>query len=430
MLMQKNPWTIELLFGVVFLLLSMLTAWLTSYWALSFLIWALVYIIWKWIELYHFYVWYASGSDLKKVPLSSGIWEVLSNKVIKYKKLNKKTLKNNAFLIHQFNTTAQALPYATLLLNSNFEIKWSNQESQKLFGIVEKDLNSKVENIIRSPNFIKILGKTDEVNDVKIDNPTDSSKKIQIRLIKLSNKRYLLVARDISEQESLRKSRKAFVANASHELRTPLTVISGYLEMLNSANDLDEIWKQPIHQAQNQAVRMEKIIDDMLRLSSMEHGRYLERDNSKADVPKLLNSVFNQVKTSTYAEKHALKANINSELTIDVDTEEITSLALNLLNNAIIHTPAGSTVSLEWFAEGTQALLNVCDNGQGIEEKHITHLTERFYRVDNSKDKNTNSTGLGLAIVKQICDNHNATLTITSEINKGSCFKVYFPIFS
>lgn len=426
--MQNNPWKKERLYAVLAIVLATLTSLVTSFWSWSFLLWALIYILWKWVELYYFYIWYKNGAEIKNVPLNSGVWEEFCTLVIQNKNRNLKIEKKNKFLLNQFNTTAQALPYATILLNKRNEINWVNQASQQILGVIQgKDEGSKIDNIIRDPAFITMLAAVDDSKEMNIIHPNDKQRKIQIRLVKLSNKRFLLVARDISEQESLRKSRKAFIANASHELRTPLTVITGYLEMLHSSGEVSQQWMGAIEQALEQSNRMENIIDDMLKLSSMEHERYLEDNNDVVDMPVLLNRLFNDVKNSSKAKRHVFIANIDSELQVSGNEKEIISICLNLLNNAVIHTKAQTDISLRWFKQDKKAHLWICDNGDGIEQKHLIHLTERFYRVDNSRDKNTNSTGLGLAIVKQICDNHEAKLEVESQVGQGTCFKVEFP---
>ncbi|MCB1586984.1 MAG: phosphate regulon sensor histidine kinase PhoR [Xanthomonadales bacterium] len=426
--MHKNSFGKEITFGIVFVLLALLSGLTTSYWMLSFFLWSVVYILWKWVEFYYFYKWYMSGAKLGKAPLSSGIWEDLSTQVIKNRKHNKKVISDNKHLLHRFNVTAQALPYATILINSQLEITWCNHQAQKLLGIFpHKDYGSRLDNIIRAPEFVNMLHSESDSEEIKLDNPLDDSKKVHLKRIKLSTDSFLIVGRDISEQESLRKSRKAFVDNASHELRTPLTVITGYLEMLLGADDIAKHWKAGINNAKSQADRMERIISDMLKLSSMEHERYLERSDEVINMPELLNTVFNDIKNSSGAEDYQLFAEVDSELDIFGDEEEIFGLVSNLLKNAINHNPKGTQIRLTWLAQKDRALLSVCDNGRGIDEKHIPHLTERFYRIDNSKDKNFNSTGLGLAIVKQICQNHEAELNIQSKLNEGTCFKVEFP---
>jgi len=426
--MNRNLFKKEKIYGLLFVIVALITALVTSQWAWSFLFWTLIYVLWKWLELFYFIQWYQAGASREKIPLNHGVWEEFSSLVMHNKARNKKIEKKNQNLINQFDTMAQAMPYATVLLNQRFEIVWANHSSELLLNIIlSQDMGSKIDNIIREPEFISILNDSANESKIKITHPNDVDKRIFIKLVKLTNKRYLLVARDISEQDSLRQSRKSFVDNASHELRTPLTVITGYLEMMQNAKDIPQAWHHGIALAQMQSQRMEKIINDMLKLSSIEHERYMEDNEEIIDMPELLNRLLNDVRNSSKAKHHTFSANIDSSLNITGNENEITSVCLNLLNNASIHTKAGSHVSLRWFKEEGKAHLWVCDNGEGIAAKHVPHLSERFYRVDNSRDKNTESTGLGLAIVKQICDNHHAILEIDSEISRGTCFKITFP---
>ncbi len=425
--MNRKPFKKELSYGLAFILLATISGFLTDKWSWSFLLWTLIYVLWKWIELVHFYRWYIQGADKDKTPLNHGIWQVLSLFVLQNKNKNKKIEKKNQYLLNQFNTMAQAMPYATVLLNKRFEIVWANHSTEQILNILnKKDKNCRIDNVINDTSFKKLLTDSLKESEVNIPHPNDHNKRIHIKLVKLSNKRYLLVARDISEQDALRQSRKAFVDNASHELRTPLTVITGYLEMLQNAEDIPRSWHQGIVQAQQQSQRMEKIINDMLKLSSIEHEHYMEDNDKTIEMPQLLNRLIKDVKNSSKAKKHHFSANIDSDLKIKGNEDEITSICLNLLNNAVIHTKEGSHVSLRWFKQGKKAHLWVCDDGDGIATKHLSHLSERFYRVDNTHDKDTTSTGLGLAIVKQICDNHQATLEMESKLGKGSCFKISF----
>lgn len=427
--MKHNPFKSEFIYGIIFITVALIGGFITNEWLLSFLLWSLIYVLWKWVELYYFYQWYKSGAEIQDVPLNYGIWEELCRIVIYNKKRNLKVEKKNKYLLEQFDYTAQALPYATVLMNQGFEITWVNKAALHILGINAKDNKGQViDEVITDPEFIELLASRDQSQEAKFPHPKDDMRKVHVKFIQLANYSYLLVARDVTEQELLRKSRKAFVANASHELRTPLTVITGYLEMLSASEDLPEHWDMAIKQSMLQSTRMEKIINDMLMLSSIEHERFFEKVHKKIDMPVLLNRLFTDVKNSSKAHEHHFEANIDSGLFIEGNEEEVVSVCLNLLNNAVIHTRTGTTVSLRWFRDRDKAVLSIADDGEGIDPKHLPHLTERFYRVDNSKHKNNSSTGLGLAIVKQICDNHHAKLNIESQPHKGTTFLISFPI--
>ncbi|MEZ5472661.1 MAG: phosphate regulon sensor histidine kinase PhoR [Marinicella sp.] len=427
--MQISGWRQERITIIIFLILAVISGFITHHWAWSFFVWLLVYTAWKIIEFKTFYDWYMKGASRNHVPLNYGVFEAITCKVINNKTQTKEAQRKNKYLLQQFVTTAQALPFATILLNERFEIQWVNHIAQEILSINETDLHSKIDNIIRQPEFVQMLNERAKDQEIKIPHGKLNDKSIQVRLIKINKNRYLMVARDISAQEALQKSRKAFVANASHELRTPLTVISGYLEMLQASDQIGEEWTEAIDQAKDQANRMSKIINDMLKLSKIEHDRVIESEDREVSMPELLNGLYNDIKNSTDAKSHRMSAEIDSGLMVRGDASEITSVCLNLMHNAIIHTPAGTTIQIKWFLHNNEASFWVIDDGPGIDAKHIPHLTERFYRVDNSKIKNTQSTGLGLAIVKHICLKHSARFEIESEQGKGTTFKVIFPAF-
>lgn len=425
--MNISGWKQERIAVVIFIILAMVTGFISGYWTLSFLSWLLVYTTWKVVEFRIFYNWYMKGASRSHVPNNSGAFEAITCKVINNKNQTKETQKRNKYLLQQFVTTAQALPFATLLLNQRFEIQWCNQTGKDILGVTDDDANAKIDNIIREPEFVKLLSSGQNDQELKLSHGNNRDKSIQVRLIKINRERYLMVAHDISAQEALQKSRKAFVANASHELRTPLTVISGYLEMLQASDDIYEEWSEAIDQAKDQANRMSKIIEDMLKLSRIEHDRVIPSADKEVPMPELINTLFNDIKNSADSRHHILQAQIDSSLLVKGDSSEITSICLNLMHNALIHTPKGTEIRVKWFVHNGEANFWVEDNGPGIDAKHIPHLTERFYRVDNSKAHNQQSTGLGLAIVKHVCLKHNARFEIDSEAGSGTTFKVIFP---
>ncbi len=425
--MQPTGWNKEKIAVMVFLLLAVISGLISGFWGLSFFAWLLLYVLWKIYEFKRFYDWYMSGAGKDNIPENHGVFEALTCQVISNKNFTKAAQKKNKYLLKQFITTAQALPFATLLLNQRFEIQWCNHIAQEILGVGESDANTRIDNIIRVPEFVALLDDHKKDQEIKLTQYQDTDKSIHIRLIKIQQDRYLMVARDISAQEAMQKSRKAFVANASHELRTPLTVISGYLEMLHNSDLMNSEWSQPIEQSIDQAGRMAIIIDDMLKLSRSEHDRVIPSVDVDVPMPKLLNGLFNDIKNSAGSKDHVMSAEINSSLSIKGDASEVTSICLNLMRNAIIHTPAGTTIMVQWFEQNGQAHFRVTDDGPGIDAKHLPHLTERFYRVDNSKARNHKSTGLGLAIVKHICLKHSARFEIDSEVGTGAVFTVIFP---
>jgi len=233
----------------------------------------------------------------------------------------------------------------------------------------------------------------------------------------------------ISEQIiTLEKMRRDFVANVSHELRTPLTVIHGYLEsLLEQANNETRPWKKIFEQMYQQTTRMENIIEDLLLLSRLESEMNENSATKKVNVAKLLRSICNEAKVLSGDSNHIFHLSVDFKLSIQGDEKEFCSMISNLVFNAVKYTPANGHIFIDWYRDADNAYLKIRDTGIGIAKKHIPRLTERFYRVDKARSRESGGTGLGLAIVKHVINRHNARLEIESEPGKGSIFTCIFP---
>lgn len=238
---------------------------------------------------------------------------------------------------------------------------------------------------------------------------------------------YLLSARNISQQIHLNAMRRAFIANASHELRTPLTVLSGYLELFDDDPELPEHLKPAIEQAREQGVRMQRIISDMLKLSQLESSERNVSTESTVNISAIINSTATALQKTIAADSHTLTLDIDESIHIRGVEKDITSVITNLLENSIKHTPTGSHIRVgwQWGASG-HAEFTVEDDGPGIPQEHLEHLTERFYRVDKGRSRDKGGTGLGLAIVKHVMLNHDGSLDVSSEAGK-TVFVAWFP---
>ena len=401
---------------------------LTDYWTASLCVSLIAYIIWMSIKLHQFNRWLETG-DPNETPNSDGIWESLTNKVHSLKKTGNKRKDRMDKLLRRFQGIITGLPYATIVLNDKNEIDWANSNSKELLGInIKQDRGQRIENLIRLPKVHKIL-KKNITKEIEIVSPTDQNRELSLQLIPIQSDLKLIIARDISERVHIQQMRKNFIANASHELRTPLTVIAGYLEIIESHPELSDSLKQPVKTANEQALRMQSIIEDLLILSRLENSELNGESNIQLDMPKIIRSICdNEIELLSEQTQHTLEANIDANLTIRGSESEIISVCSNLIHNAIRHTPKGTAVNVTWRKEPTgEACLLVEDNGPGIPSEHLAHLTERFYRVDKGRSQNTGGTGLGLAIVQHIIQRHYGNLEIQSEIGKGSSFIVCFP---
>jgi two-component system phosphate regulon sensor histidine kinase PhoR len=234
-----------------------------------------------------------------------------------------------------------------------------------------------------------------------------------------------LISRDVALIEAVETVRRDFVANVSHELRTPLTVVIGFVETVLDMKDLAPSMVRPLRLVMEQAQRMQRLVEDLLTLSRLE-GADNPLADDLVDVPALVRKLYEDA-TALSADRHRISLLLDSSAWVRGSADELRSAFGNLVTNAVRYTPAGGEISLSWLTEGAQARFEVRDSGIGVEAQHLPRLTERFYRVDRSRSRETGGTGLGLAIAKHVVTRHGARLEIQSEVGQGSCFAVVFP---
>ncbi|TNE95777.1 MAG: PAS domain-containing sensor histidine kinase, partial [Gammaproteobacteria bacterium] len=221
--------------------------------------------------------------------------------------------------------------------------------------------------------------------------------------------------------------RRDFVGNVSHEMRTPLTVISGYLETLvDNADDLPPKWRRAINTMSIQSSRMEALITDLILLSKIETGEQTVHD-TLTEVDTMVEEICRDARALSGDQKHEITVNVTDHRMLRGDESQLRSAFSNLIFNAVKYTPAGGHITVTWSTNREGAHLSVKDTGIGIDPVHIPRLTERFYRADPSRHKDTGGTGLGLAIVKHVLLNHDGNLEIHSRIGGGSEFICHFP---
>lgn len=414
--------------GLAFVAVLMIGA-LTGYWYVAWILPLSLYIAWHLRQLYFLESWLRKGTKTRKAPESGGVWALIVQQIYRRKQQERMQKKRLASTLSRFNATASALPDATIVINKTHEIEWANQAAGDLLGIERKrDPGLRIETLIRNPAFHQWMNTAKKAKDLEIISPLDQNKKLVLRRVKFGKGQYLITARDVSQRVQLQQMRKAFIANASHELRTPLTVIAGYLEILENAKELPDSLLDPVVNASAQAQRMQQIIEDLLSLSQLEAGDEGERKGKKLDVPALLKQLISDMQKTLALDTHALKLDADAGLKIRAVESEFTSLAQNLIKNAVRHTPAGTAVHISWKQISTGgACLSVKDNGPGIGVEHIPKLTERFYRVDPGRSRETGGTGLGLSIVKHVMQRHGGRLFVKSTHGKGSTFTACFP---
>jgi two-component system phosphate regulon sensor histidine kinase PhoR len=249
---------------------------------------------------------------------------------------------------------------------------------------------------------------------------------LSLQIVPFGVEEKLLMSRDITRLEAVARVRRDFIANVSHELKTPLTVLSGFIETLAEV-PLDEPQrKRCLALMGDQAQSMQRLVEDLLTLSTLESEESPLRETEFAIVPLLL--ALSADAKALSAGRHEIALTINHAATVRGSPDELASAFGNLISNAVRYTPDGGRIALDWRVNANGGEFSVTDTGIGIAAEDIPRLTERFYRVDHSRSRATGGTGLGLAIVKHVLMRHQAELGIESEPQRGSRFIARLPL--
>lgn len=402
---------------------------LTGWWLPSMLVVLLGYIGWTLFKLRQLQRWLINGQTAEDMPDSDGAWEQIAYLIHKTQQKSESRKKKQMDLLMRFNNILSALPDAAILLDADNHIQWANKSATALLGVHEKaDIGQRIDNLVRNPELHKALEENSE-KEIRFTAPRDENLSLSARILPLQSGLRLLNVRDISQRMLLQKTRKTFIANASHELRTPLTVLTGYMELFESDPDLPMHLVPALQQSREQAERMQQIINDMLALSRLENQEMAPLSGKQIDMEELLENIAVGIRDTIASSTHIIKTSIQHGLNINGMEKDVTSVVTNLLSNAVRHTPEGSHIRLEWKCKKSgHACLVIEDDGPGIPKEHIPHLTERFYRVDSGRSRESGGTGLGLAIVKHVMQRHNGYLTIKSKPGQTR-FQACFPPF-
>jgi two-component system phosphate regulon sensor histidine kinase PhoR len=364
---------------------------------------------------------------LETMPDAGGIWDDVFSQMYKMVKQHKQTRQELAEELQHIEQATSALPEGVAILNEGNRIEWCNPLAQKHFDLdVERDYMQDITYLVRQPEFIEYIHGTSFSEPLVMRPSRHDDMVLSIKLISYGGNKRLLISSDITQLERIEAMRRDFVANVSHELRTPLTVVNGFVENLQDMPDLNQNnARRALQLMADQTKRMENLVTDLLTLSRLENEQSPLREET-VDMAALINEVYQDGQLLSGG-AHQLRVDIQSGKKLLGNRDELRSAFGNLLSNAIRYTPHGGTIQLRWSERAEQAVFSVQDSGIGIAPQHIPRLTERFYRVDRSRSRETGGTGLGLAIVKHIAMRHQAKLEITSEEGKGSTFSLVFP---
>lgn len=364
----------------------------------------------------------------RSLPVGSGAWEYLSSHMLRLLKRQRETESRLSEALSGFQLAGAALPDAVVILDAADRIEWCNPKAEDYFGLDNRrDRGQLITYILRQPQFVEHLSsaRAGEPLVLKMMRP-GGEMVLSVQQVPYGDSRKLLLGRDITRWERLETTRRDFVANVSHELRTPLTVVGGFLETLDDMDTPDaEMSKRAIALMRQQTDRMARLVEDLLTLSRLESTHNPLRDED-VNVPELLRALHQDALVLS-AGRHRIRVKVESAEWLKGNTEELRSAFGNLISNAVRYTPENGEIEIRWEMRDAHLTFSVHDSGIGIEPQHIDRLTERFYRVDRSRSRETGGTGLGLAIVKHVLNRHQARLDIQSTLGNGSIFSVVFP---
>lgn len=367
-------------------------------------------------------------------PSLPGVWGEIADRTRRLLKNRDQQLRESQARLDEFLAAMQASPSGVVLLDTQGRIEWCNQMATQHFGFdAQRDVLQHIANLVRDPAFKAYVAAGDFSHDVVIPGNFSTPArpvKLSVHVHSYGKDRKLLLSRDITAVELAEAMRRDFVANVSHEIRTPLTVLSGFIETLQTLPLKEPERARYLSLMAQQSQRMQTLVNDLLTLSRLE-GSPFPRANDWTTLSALLAQCEQEARALSrviVSQGHQLEFDPGPASEIAGVQTELYSAMSNLVTNAVRYTPEGGLVRVSWtLLEDGRGEFKVKDTGPGIAPEHLPRLTERFYRIDRSRSRETGGTGLGLAIVKHVAQRHGAELLIKSELGQGSCFSLIFP---
>lgn len=420
-------------------LLAVLPAWVFGgpAWAIAVallaLALALVNSIWK----VHRLVQWLSQPDWRSALPWKGIWGEIVQRVQRQLRQSDQKLATSEQSLQYFLRAIQASPNGVTLLDDEGRIDWCNATASNHLGLdSHRDVKQHIVHLVRDPLFSKYFAQDTHDAEVVIDGRSQSvaqTPKLSLQLHAYGEGQHLLLSRDITSLALADAMRRDFVANVSHEIRTPLTVLGGFVETLMTL-PLEEAERQRYLSVMSvQAERMQNLVADLLMLSQLE-GSQLPGTQEKVSLAALMLQVTTEAQAFSdwmasqgEGPVHQLEFTPVPDVYLLGSRSELLSAVSNLVSNAIRYTPLGGRIQVQWRSTAEGLVFAVKDSGPGIAAEHLPRLSERFYRVDRSRSRETGGTGLGLAITKHVMQRHGGELRIESVLGQGSTFKLLLP---
>lgn len=390
-----------------------------------------VYLVYTMLQLRRLHRWLYSPqtrNETQAPPESYGLWGDIFDGIYQLQRRERDSRDYLKNIIDRAQESTAALDIAVVMINRRGHLEWWNPAAERMLGLHrDHDQHQAIVNLLRQPEFLEYFEAGNYDEPLSLRGPVQRNLMLEYQITWFGEGERLMLVRDITQLHRLESMRRDFVGNVSHELRTPITVITGYLEtLLDNRDNTDPRWVKPLEQMQQQAQRMENIIRDLLVLTQLETGP-LSRQRTAINISALLQEISKDAAQLFEDKQQHFSLHGEETLWLQGNHNELYSAFSNLVFNAAKYTQAGGEISLSCRIRQDGVQVEIRDNGPGIAEKHIPRLTERFYRVDESRATSTGGTGLGLAIVKHVLARHSATLEILSQVGKGSRFICHFP---
>jgi len=356
-------------------------------------------------------------------PRAHGAWDRLHAAIHRTRRESGRREAELVDMLTRWRDAARALPDGVVILDAD-RIAWCNDTARLHLELdPNRDAGTPITHLVRIPQFLEYLEGGDYARPIQVTAPHSADRILSMQVVPYGQDQRLVLSRDVTQFRQVERMRREFVANVSHELRTPLTVISGFLETLRDETD-PAAAKRYVELMSEQSQRMLRLVEDLLTLSSLESSPPPPMEEP-IEMRKLLDRLGAEARALSNG-RHRIEVEGEEGIDLLGSEKELSSAFGNLVSNAIRYTPPSGTVRLRWHRTAEGAAFDVEDTGIGIPAEHIPRLTERFYRVDRGRSRESGGTGLGLAIVKHALSRHGAALDIASRPGEGSRFSAQF----
>jgi two-component system phosphate regulon sensor histidine kinase PhoR len=366
------------------------------------------------------------GAQAGPAPRDTGFWGEIGYRIERSIRAREQHAAQEATRLAQFLSALEASPNGVMMLDADDRIDWCNSIAADHLGLdPRRDRGQHVTNLVRAPAFVAYLQGGNHAEPLAMSNPrSPGALSVLVRVYGDGMK--LVLTQDVTERERAERMRRDFVANVSHEIRTPLTVLAGFIETLGSLQLTEVERRRVLTLMAQQASRMQTLVADLLTLAQLE-GSPRPTADRWVPVARLFAAAEVEAR-SLSAGRHELVFGAPGSAEVAGAEAELLSALVNLVNNAVRYSPSGGRIEVTWRAMPDGAgELAVRDEGIGIDKEHLPRLTERFYRVDGSRSRETGGTGLGLSIVKHVVQRHGGELDVQSEPGRGSLFRLLLP---